>query len=213
MTIRKRNWLLGAGAGILFLVVGLAVAGFVLAARFEPYARQQAIEYLGQRFDSDVRISTFHLRLPEISPLRLILTRRWGTARIEAEGLSLRRKGAAAAEPLLSINKFSGDVDLDTLFHAPIQVPLLAVDGMQIQIPPRGARPSLPANTAPVAQKTAVAIQKIEIQHAEVVVLPKDPRKLPLRFEIQNLRLEPASAGMSYDASLTNAKPPGEIGN
>jgi len=211
MTIRKRNWILGVGLGILSFVFGSAVAGFFLAARFEPYARQRAIEYLSQRFDSDVRISTFHLRLPEISPLRLILTRRWGTARIEAEGVSLRRKGAATAEPLLSISKFSGDVDLDTLFHAPIQVPLLSIDGMQIQIPPRGERPSLPDNTAPVAQKTPVAIQKIEIQHAEVVVLPKDPRKLPLRFEIQNLRLDSAGAAMSYDASLTNAKPPGEI--
>ena len=211
MTIRKRNWILGVGLGIVSFVFGSAIAGIVLAERFEPYARQQAIDYLSWRFDGDVRISTFHLRLPEISPLRLILTHRWGTVRIEAEGLSLRRKGATSADPLLSINKFSGDVDLDTLFHAPIQVPLLSVDGMQIQIPPRGARPSLPVNTALVPQKTPVAIQRIEIPHAEVVVLPNDPRKLPLRFEIQNLHLESAGAAMSYDASLTNAKPPGEI--
>ena len=212
MTLRKRNWILGVGLGILSFVFGSAVAGFFLATRFEPCARQQAIDYLSWRFDSDVRISTFHLRLPEISPVRLILTHRWGTAHIEAEGLSLRRKGAATAEPLLSINKFTSEVDLDTLFDAPIQVPLLSVDGArQLQIPPRGARPSLSISTAPVAQKRPVAIQKIEIQHAEVVVLPKDPRKLPLRFEIQNLRLESAGAAMSYEASLTNAKPPGEI--
>jgi len=211
MTARKRNWILGVALGIVSFAFGSAVAGFILAARFEPYARQQAIDYLSRRFDSDVRISTFHLRLPEISPLRLILTRRWGTARLEAEGVSLRKKGAAAAEPLLSISKCSGDVDLDTLFQAPIRVPLVSVDGMQIQIPPHGARPSLPGNPAPAAQKTPVAIQRIDIRHAEVVVLPKDPRKLPLRFEIENLRMASTGAAMSYDASLTNAKPPGEI--
>jgi hypothetical protein len=213
MTIPKRNWLLGVGSGILFLILCLAVAGFVLAARFEPLARQKAVEYLSQRFDSDVQFHTFHLGLPEVSPLHLILTRRWGTARIEGEGLSLRRKGAAGAGPLFSIDKFSGEVNLDTLFHAPIQVPFLSVDGMQIQIPPRGARQPSPLNTASVTQKPPVVIQRIEIQHAGVVLLPGDPRKLPLWFEIQNLRLESTGtgAGMSYDASLTNAKPPGEI--
>jgi len=212
MTTRKRNWILGAGLAVLSFLFGSVVVGFILAARFEPYARQQAIAYLSRRFDSDVRIRTFHLRLPRISPLRLILTHRWGTARIEAEGLSLRKKGTTTPDPLLSIDKSSGDVDLDTLFQAPIRVPLVSVDGMQIQIPPRGERPSLPASTAPAASdRTPVAIQRIDIQHAEVVVLPNDPRKLPLRFEIQNLRMDSTGAAMSYAASLTNAKPPGEI--
>ncbi len=224
MTIRKRKWLLGTAFAVIFTAVALAVAGFVLAGRMEPYARQQAIMYLSRRFASDVQIRELHLRVPEISPLRLLLTRHWGiSAQVEGEGLSLRKKGTPGAAPLISISRFSGTVDLDSLFHPPILVPRVAVDGMEIQIPPRSGRPPQAAGTALLGVQAAfsasdvqtptVVFQRIDIAHADLVLLPRDHQKLPLRFEIQRVRLDSAEwgAGMSYDASLTNAKPPGQI--
>jgi hypothetical protein len=220
MTVLKKKWLLGIGLVGFFTAGGLVVAGFVLAGHIEPYVHQQAIQYLRQRFDSDVQIQTLHVRIPEISPLRLLLTRRWGaSARIEGEGLSVWIRGGGDGAPLISIRKFSGDVNLDSLFHAPILVSLVSVDGMEIQIPPRSARPlaaaSVQAASSPEVdiQKPAVDIRKIYIQHASLALLPRDPQKLPLRFEIQSLRLEPTGTGgqMEYDASLINAKPPGKI--
>jgi hypothetical protein len=58
-----------------------------------------------------------------------------------------------------------------------------------------------------------VAIGKVSIQHAELVLEPGNPRRVPLRFDIEGLELESGGAGapMKYDASLTNAKPPGRI--
>ena len=217
MTVSRKRWLLGIGLAGFLTAVGLTVAGFVLAGQIEPYIRQQAIQYLSQHFDGDVQIETLHMRVPEISPLRLLLTRHWGTARIEGEGLFLRKRTDEGSVPLFFIRKFAGDLDLDSLFHAPILMSHVSVDGMDIQIPPRSAHTSSPAIApsagAVGASAPEVIVQKLDIQHASLTLLPRDPQKLPLRFDIQSLQLEPAGSGgeMRYDASLTNAKPPGKI--
>ena len=220
MTSRKRKWLLGAGAAVVITGGALAVAGFVLAGRIEPYARAQAVEYLSRHFDSDVRMDALHLRVPEFSPLRLLLTRRWGTsARIEGEGLYLKKHGSGTT-PMISIRKFTGEVELDSLFHPPIVVSRLTADGMEVQIPPRSARTAPAANVERAgaqedagAAKPEIVIQSIDVQHAALTIMPRDSRKIPLRFEIETLHMQSggASAAMLFDAALHNPKPPGEI--
>ena len=46
-----------------------------------------------------------------------------------------------------------------------------------------------------------------------LTILPKDKTKVPLRFDIRDLRLESAGkdVAMKYTAVLSNPKPPGEI--
>lgn len=215
MTIRKRNWLLVAGLAGGFTAGGLTVAAFVLSGRIEPYARDQAVRYLSQRFDSDVQLQTFHLHVPKVSPVHLLLTRHWGaSARIEGEGLSLRKKESVSAAPLFVIRKFEADLDMDSLFRSPIQVSHISVEGMEIKIPPHDPQGPIKAGTSPTSsQGPAVMIEAVDIQQAGIVLLPRDPQKIPLRLEIQNLQLRSKGpgAGMLYDASLVNAKPPGLI--
>ena len=52
-----------------------------LSRRFEPYLREQAIEYLQKRFNSDVQIASLKVRLPRTSPIRLVLTHGRGAHR------------------------------------------------------------------------------------------------------------------------------------
>ena len=58
-----------------------------------------------------------------------------------------------------------------------------------------------------------MVIEDVLITNATLVILPRDENKIPLSFDISSLRL--GSAGkdlaMSYDAALTNPKPPGVI--
>jgi hypothetical protein len=58
-----------------------------------------------------------------------------------------------------------------------------------------------------------VLIEEVLIRNARLVILPRETKKVPLDFDIHDLRLESAGPGvaMKYDAALTNAKPPGEI--
>jgi hypothetical protein len=187
----------------------------MLAARIEPYARQEAIRYLSQRFASDVQLDALHVRLPKTSPVRLFLTRGRGIlARVEGEGLSMRLKGRAGSAPLFVIQKFRCDVNLESLLHPPVVVSQVFVDGMEIRIPPRSERPPVPPGMEPGSQQSGeVVFRKVSIQHAGLVLQPRNPQKFPLRFDIQSLELESGEGGapMKYDASLTNAKPPGKI--
>ena len=54
MTKRKRNWLIGTALVLTLAFAVLIWAGVVMARRFEPYIREQAILYLQERFDSEV---------------------------------------------------------------------------------------------------------------------------------------------------------------
>ncbi len=220
MTAGKRNWIVAIGLSAVVVAGGVGIAASRLGARIEPYARQAAIGYLSQRFASDVELEALHLRLPGISPLRLVLTRgRWVSVGVEGQGLKMWLKGRPKAVPLFAIRKFRCEVDLESLLHPPVAVSQVFVDGMEIDIPPLGERlrPAPSAGVEPGSRQGAsnlgVAIGKVSIQHAELVLEPGNPRRVPLRFDIEGLELESGGAGapMKYDASLTNAKPPGRI--
>jgi hypothetical protein len=218
MTARKRRWIIAIGLTATLTAAGLAIAASVMAARIEPYARQTAIRYLSQRFDSDVQLQVLHIRLPETSFLRLVLTQGRGiSARIEGQDLSVRQKGRPDSVLLFAIRKFHCDVNLESLFHPPVVVSQVFAEGMEIQIPPRREHPPSSPGIEPgrpgKPSNPGVVIRKVSIQQAGLVIQPKDPRKVPLRFDIQSLQLESGEAGapMKYDASLTNATPPGKV--
>ncbi len=210
------------GLGVVLVAVGLFVAGLVLARRFEPYIRQQAIDYLSRRFNSQVELAALRVKLPNISPVRLALRGGKGAlARVEGEGISLRYLGRRDIPPMFKMRKFQFDVDLGTLFGSTKIVPEVRLQGMEISIPPKGERPEMnsggpnqnQAASASSEKAPSVLIEEVFIDDARLTILPKDPSKVPLRFDIHRVRLDSAGPGvaMKYDAALTNPKPPGEI--
>src|ERR1035438_5602429 len=76
---RREKWVAGSGAAAIAVLIGLIVAGSILSRRIEPYIRQQAEQYLRGRFRADVRIASLRVRLPGLSPLRILFTRGRGT--------------------------------------------------------------------------------------------------------------------------------------
>jgi hypothetical protein len=204
------------------LGIGGTIGARVLSRRFEPYIREQATQYLSKRFASDVALGALHVRLPRTSPVRALMTRGRGSiARVDGEGLVLRRRDRPEVRPLIEIRKFSFDIDVGKLFDQIRTVPLVVVDGMQINVPPRRERPAKAAAVAPKSKdanmasvgQPSVLIEKVLITNAALTILPKDVKKTPLRFDVHRLELDSAGPGqaMKYAARLTNAKPPGEI--
>jgi hypothetical protein len=217
---RKRKWLFGLGLTCLLGVVAIFIAAAVLSRRFEPYIREQAVQYLSKRFDSEVEIADLRVRMPKTSPLRLLLTRGTGAlVRVEGEDISLRHKGRRDVAPLFTMKAFACEVDLGTLFDTPKRVRLVSLDGMEIHVPPKGERSGFGGSSQKQPQQAesptqpTVIIEEVAVRNAKLVLLPKDKRKTPLQFDIHGLRLHSAGAGvaMKYDAVLTNPKPPGEI--
>ncbi|HYO83064.1 MAG TPA: hypothetical protein VES20_16780, partial [Bryobacteraceae bacterium] len=216
MTKKKKIWI-GVAAGTAITVVGgLAIAASVLSRRFEPFIREQAVEYLSQRFEADVRLQELKIRVPKASPLKMVMSKGAGTSvRVEGAGISMRRKGAVDAQPLFTIGRFSFEVDLGTLWERKPLVRHVILDNMEIRVPPKGQR-SVTPDPAPGSSGApdgpAVRIEDVLIRNATLMVLPRDPARKPLTFPIRQLQLRsegPAGAAMSYDAALRNPKPPG----
>ena len=217
MTPRKKKWLIVVAVLALVTISVLFIAASILSRRFEPYLREQAILYLQERFDSEVELAALRVHMPNVSPIQLLLHRR-GFAQVEGEGISVRHKRRRDIPPMFAMDKFSFDVDLATIFKTPKVVPLVVLDGMEINIPPKGQRPDLDSDdSAEEAQedsaKSTVLIERIVVRNATLSILPKEKQKVPLRFDIHSLELRSVGSqtAMAYDAVLTNPKPPGDI--
>lgn len=220
MTAKRRNWIVAIGLAAGLVAGGLTLTAYQLSQRISPYARQAAIGYLSQRFDADVELRSLNIRLPETSLFQLILTRGRGiSARLEGQDLSLRMKDRPDSAPLFLIRKFRCTFQVDSLLHPPVVVSGIFVDGMAIQIPPRRPQTRAPARAAAAPDRQSlptnpgVTIGKVSIRNATLVLEPNNAARVPLQFDIASLELEPGAAvdAMRYDASLTNAKPPGKI--
>ena len=215
--IRMSKWLVGIAVATIIVIAGLFATATIAARRIGPYLRAQAVEYLGGRFESDVELAALRVHLPETSTLRLLLTGgRGALARVEGEGLVLRHKGRRDVPPMLAVNKLRFEVDLGTLFDTPLVVPSVFVEGLNINIPPKGERPPLGASSSEEdvsGSRTGVAIAEVIVRDATLVILPKERTKIPLEFAIRDLRLHPEGTAvtMRYDAAITNPRPPGAI--
>jgi hypothetical protein len=201
---------------VLGLAAGGLIAAQILSRRFEPYVREQALDYLRKRFAADVELRTLHVRLPRMAPIRLLMTRGRGSImRVDGEGLNVRLQGRSDLPPVFAIRKFAFEIDLGKPFDTARTVPLIVLDGMEIQVPPRGDRPpKQPTVPAPGdAPQRSVLVEKVVITNAALVILPKDAKKNPMRFDIHRVELDSAGTNvpMKYEARLTNPKPPGEI--
>jgi hypothetical protein len=218
VTSRKKKWLIGIAAAAGVGVVVLLIAAHRMAKEVEPYIRDQAVQYLQKRFDSEVEIGALHISVPRLSPMRL-LAKDWhgAKARVEGERVVLRHKGRTDIPPLFRMKQFAFEIDLSILLESPKRIPLVTVDGMEITIPPKGERPDLDTKQEEeedaAAEDTGVIFDKVIIKNSRLTILPKDRRKTPLQFALHDIRLESAGkdVAMKYRASLRNPKPPGEI--
>jgi hypothetical protein len=217
MSKRRKRWLYAAAGLTIATVVGLAIAASVLSRRFEPFIREQAISYLSERFQCDVEMAKLRIKMPKMSPLNVLLRKGKGaSAGVEAEGVALRYRDAPAdTPPLFRMRRFNLKVDLGTLFDPVKTVDEVVLEGMEINVPPKGERRALTARN-PGEDKGSAAeihIRKVIVNDAKLTILPKDKTKTPLDFDLQSVTLEsePGQPGMKYQASLTNPKPKGHI--
>jgi hypothetical protein len=201
---------------VLVVVTPILILGAILlsiATRMTPHVRQRANAALNERFKSDVDLASLQV---SIFPRPAIL----GT------GLVLRHKGRTDVAPLIKIESYSASAGLWGLMHSPLHLKSVELDRLEISIPPGGvhgdvADPSLEEG-GPVTQQqetrdephaSKLVIDQIISKTARLDIVPRDPKKLPRRFEIHNLVMHGLgdSDGATFDATLTNPTPRGEI--
>jgi hypothetical protein len=203
--------LAGAAGLIIVLAVGAFFTASIIAKRFEPTVRAQAIKYMQERFHSQVEIGALHINRPKMSVVQILLRHgRGAIVAVEGEGISMRFGGDRSRPPMFAINKIFFTVDLEVLVAPKKSVNFVSIDGMEINIPPKEDRPKVQAGDS---SHSDVEFQNVQIKNAVLVLLPKDANKPPLRFHIARLHLKAVGANTPtrYDADLTIPKPPGIV--
>ena len=195
----------------LILILGAILLS--IATRITPNVRRRAVAALNERFKSDVDLASLQI---SVFPRPEVL----GT------GLVLRHNGRTDVTPLITIGSYSASAGLWGLIHSPLRLKTVELDRLEISIPPGGERGAPPADPldegdATVARQRAngkpdaskLLIDRIVSRTAGLEIVPRDPRKLPRRFEIHNLVMRGLGGGdgAAFDATLTNPTPRGEI--
>lgn len=191
-----------------FLLFAAAFTTFAIYfQRAEPIFRQRVINTLATRYDSRVELDTF-----QVSAMRGF--------EIIGGGLKLYPNQLDVDKPLIAVNKFAFRASWHDLLHSPMHIHTLRVSGLDINMPPRHQRPSIPnfnPGSADIGAsqhaKIEIIVDHIEIDHANLVLGTDKPGKYPLVFQISNVQLTSVAAGqpLRFHAILINPKPIGNI--
>jgi hypothetical protein len=215
MTRRTKYILAGAAVFIVLVIAGAFIAASVIAKRFEPALRAQAIQYMQDRFHSEVEIGSLHINRPRMSVIQILLRHgRGAIVAVEGQGISMRFGGDRSRPPMFAIKKLLFTVDLEVLVAPTKSVNFVSIDGMEINVPPRDERPSLREHDGgDEKSNSGIVFQNVQIRDAVLTLLPSDASKPPLRFHIARLHLKSVGSDLAsrYDADLTIPKPPGTI--
>ncbi len=198
MNRRQRSWIvLAAGAAVAVIGILLGLGQYISV-----YARGKLIEALREHYQSNVQVGAIHVSL--LPPFK-------GTL----EELEFRHHGRTDVPPLITIRRASASMGIFGLLRSPKHVAEVRLEGLQIQIPPRGERrPEEDRAGRPDRQpRSPLLIDSIVADGAILRVLPRTSGKQPLEFDIQRLHLRSVGIDrpMDFEAELRNAKPPGTI--
>ncbi len=180
------------------LLVGIG-AGIFLAFYAKPYLHQKAEDVLSSRFHGDVDIQSFSVSL---FPLTL-----------QGSGIVLRHHGRTDVPPLIEIHDFSASASLWNIFGKPWHIKKVQITGLAIHVPPKDKRGKLMSSSSKKPHDVPVKIDELIAENTELDILPGKPEKSPHQFIIHHLEMHGISPnqGAPFEATLTNATPPGEI--
>ena len=221
---RAKKWSIWIAAVTGGLLLALFATGWWISRRIDPFVREKTHAYLERRFESRVELRSMSVSVPVKSPLSMLLNRgRGAKIHIRIAGLALHHQTGPDRPPLIRIPSVRAEVDMESLWRETVLVGPVELNGLEITIPPKGERPNLgekaDGETAPAPQSEdkpkppQVLIDGIRADGARLTILPRDPSKNPLFFEIHELLMNSAGPGvpLRYSATLTNAKPPGQV--
>ena len=205
--VRRRTLLV---ALTLILVVGAILLS--VATRITPHVRDQAVVALRERFRSDVNLASLQVSI-------------FPRPEIQGTGLTLRHNGRTDVAPLIKLESYSASAGLWGLMSSPLRLKTVELDRLEISIPPGGVRTEdggaakareneiKPEAVASARASRRLIIDRIVSRTATLEIVPRDPSKLPRVFEIHNLVMHGLGdgGGATFDATLTNPKPRGEI--
>jgi hypothetical protein len=187
----------------LGILVFVAVLSF-LAYHAEPLLRARIIETLSTRFHSRVDLAELKASV--------------------SQGLVVSGKGLMIygqtdpnihrdrIQPLIGVDEFRFHASVLSLLHPPMHVGTVYIKGLELNIPPKQDREQL-RSIAPRGGKIKILVDEFHSEKAELVINTNRPDKLPLEFDIEDLKMKDIGPDrpLPFTATLVNPKPVGDI--
>jgi hypothetical protein len=200
--IRRRRWLVVAVVAALLVATVAAVA--IRLPISSDALRDRVVAALAERLDGDVELQGFTVRL---------------FPRLRASGTGLRVWHLSRRDlpPLIGVSRFTVEADLVGLWRR--RIARVTLEGLAISIPPREARrervPEPPESPSPAGSSYArdLVISELHADDGRLVILRAEAAKPPRTWQLHRVRLREVGVAsrMPFDATITNAVPPGEI--
>ncbi len=197
------------------VVAGIAITLGVFARvsrQVEPRMREEVERWLSDRLNSDVTLDALDVQLRPI-------------LRVEGRNLVLRLKNRPDLPPFITITRISGSGGFTTLRAKRLSE--VRLEGLQITVPPgrkadladlrRAGAPPAPASAAAESGPVPAppfTIERLVASSARVLVMPRDPGRDALEWDIRDLVMEPFSldAAMPFRATLDTPLPKDRAG-
>jgi hypothetical protein len=201
-TKSRRLWMWISIVALIFLVGSFAAIKFVIA-RAEPILQARVLQTLSARFQGKVQLEGFGIAV--------------GNG-IQVTGQGLKVFGTVDAnpyepgiQPLVGVRRFRFQTSLHSLFRSPMHIETVYVDGLELNIPPKGSRQEMTKMGA--GEHPTIFFDKIDCKDAKLLINTANPAKPPLEFSIKDLKLTDVGPGQPFrfDATLVNPKPVGDI--
>lgn len=190
---------------VCIFAVGAVVGVRTVIARAEPILRARVIQTLSNRFQSKVELASL-----DVSVMH----------GLEVSGSGLKIYGEtdpnpyeAGVQPLLSIRQFHFHTGVRNLFRSAVHIDTVYVKGMELNVPPKESRREFTKKMRAQTRKLSVFVDQFVCQDTKLVINTLNPDKAPLVFAISDLKMKDIGRGqpMSFDATLVNPKPVGNI--
>ncbi|HTC64440.1 MAG TPA: AsmA-like C-terminal region-containing protein [Candidatus Saccharimonadales bacterium] len=200
VTVSSR-WKLGLwiAGGTILAIVGMLIIVCVVILRS---ARGWVEGSLTHEFNSKVELSSFRVAVP--FPL----------VQGEGENLALHFQGRQDLPPLIFVKRFTLRASIWGLLHNSRRISFVHVEGLQINVPPRGDSTGGGINAKSAMRKfRALRFDEILSDDATLKILTSRPGKKPLEFDLKQLRLNSTGTdgALAFQTTLSNPTPPGEI--
>ncbi|HTV53455.1 MAG TPA: hypothetical protein VMI06_00905, partial [Terriglobia bacterium] len=195
---KLRKGLIIAGIALLSLAALLTV----FLAFLSPLSERWVVKALASHYHAEVQLRTFDVSFfPRIS--------------VTGSGLVLRAKDQPGAPPLASVRQFSMGTSWLGLLRHPSHVRDVWLDGLTINVLP-GKRKEEPQGQPKRKKKHHLPpfyFQNVSANGTVLNIFSSNPQKPPRVFAISKLQLQSIAVGkaMSFQATLTNPKPIGQI--
>jgi hypothetical protein len=175
--------------------------GVTLSVRYWPFKQTDILETLQETVPgTKVTIARFHSTYFPYPGC------------ISEDVVFIRQASPSGSPPLVMVQKLLIRANYSDLFLRPGYVSRIVINGLHIQVPPRGSSVASQSSSSPIdtsSRKTVVG----EISSDNALLEVGRRNDSPLKFEIHDIQLYSAGVDkiMSYRVQMRNALPPGEI--